>query len=295
MDTKTIEMILPALEGDRTLEADADLGRRLGVIDLLTFLHGHGYFHNPTRERELIEERLDHFKKRLAAVNTRLFDRLRTQIQEGSYTRESIRHEFNQYTDSMPQQADQTYFGGDALDDLLDGILELRGELSFTPLPSQNMVMYVPTPARVILSAVDSIGLKPEDVFYDVGSGLGRVAILAHLISGAKVKGVEIDPDHHQRACHYASKLRLSNVEFINADARDIEYDDGTVFFMYTPFMGDIFQAVLDKLGQLAERRPICLCTYGPCTTWAAQQPWLRSDSGETFASFAAVTFRSIA
>ena len=128
------------------------------------------------------------------------------------------------------------------------------------------MVSYQPSPARVILELVEKANLKPEDVFFDVGSGLGQVAILVALLSGARAKGVEFEPAYCDYARQCAKELNLSHVEFINMDASEMDYSDGTVFYIYTPFEGKLLDKLLEKLKGEAHKRMIWVYTYGPCT-----------------------------
>jgi hypothetical protein len=72
------------------------------------------------------------------------------------------------------------------------------------------------------------------------------------------------------------NKLGLPYVEFIHADARQADYDDGTMFYLYTPFRGEMLRQVLRRLEAQAERRRIRVCTYGPCTLQAGEQNWLK-------------------
>jgi hypothetical protein len=69
----------------------------------------------------------------------------------------------------------------------------------------------------------------------------------------------------------------LTGVEYLNVDARDADYAAGTVFFMFTPFVGSMLQAVLDRLYLESKKRAIRVCTFGPCTLEVAKQPWLKS------------------
>lgn len=286
-------MMLSIFEGDETLERETSLGRRLNVIDLAAFIVGHALTSQRRAEADPAIERLANFRKKLEAINTGLFDRLRAQIRDGCDA-PGLRIEFDQYTDYGAHQSGQSHVGPDALDALLDGILILDRYPRLTAPPTSNIIPYDPTPARAILDVVDNADLKADDVFYDLGAGLGRVVIMTHLVSGVKAKGIEISPLHYQRACDYAGRLKLSGVEFINADVRDIEYTDGTVFFMYTPFTGEIFETMLDKLRQEADARSIRICTYGPCTAWVAEQPWLESRGNiVTSDPFRVATFHS--
>jgi hypothetical protein len=122
---------------------------------------------------------------------------------------------------------------------------------------------------------VDKTDFRPDDVFYDVGSGLGQVAILVHLLSGVRTRGLEVEPAY----CHYATRcaraLNLSRVEFINVDAREAGYSDGTIFFLYTPFEGGMLDQVLGRLRDESRKRSVRLYTYGPCTLVVSQQVWL--------------------
>src|SRR5574341_746264 len=99
MDSKTIEMILDVVERDDSLGIETNLGRRLNLIDLISFLEGHGSVYSRYADFASVEERLAKFKKHLTVLNARLYDRLRAQIREGNYTPASLRREFNQYTD----------------------------------------------------------------------------------------------------------------------------------------------------------------------------------------------------
>jgi len=140
-----------------------------------------------------------------------------------------------------------------------------------------DMVHYEPTPARVMLDLVDHCAFAPDDVFYDLGSGLGYVALTIHLLTGIKAKGVEFEPLFCAYAQNCARQLGLSAVEFINADAREADYSDGTLFYLFTPFKNLLLQTVLDRLKEVAQTKMIKIFTYGACTRPVARQSWLHS------------------
>ncbi len=293
MNIETIEAALGLLERDERCVVETNLAARTTALDFISFAEEFIRVNSRGVDLTPLTYRLAALKERLTAINTELFRRVRTQIQEGQYTPASLRFEFDQYTDYSPEKKGMTHVGADALDTLLDGILELHGHPEGIDPPYPDMVYYEPTPARAVLDMVDNVGLNRADVFYDLGSGLGRVAILFSLMSGVKATGVEIVPTLYDSARRCASRLGLVSVEFINADAREADYSNGTVFFMFTPFKGAIFQTVLDKLRQEGRRRLIKVCTYGACTQWAAEQSWLRSVDGNADDSFKAAIFHS--
>jgi len=51
------------------------------------------------------------------------------------------------------------------------------------------------------------------------------------------------------------------------------------VFYLYTPFTGDMLRHMLDRLHDEARRRSIRVATLGPCTPAVASEPWLRAAS----------------
>ena len=293
MNIGTIEAALGLLERDERCVVETNLAARTTALDFISFAEEFIRVNRRGADLTPLTHRLAALKERLTVINTELFRRLRTQIQEGQYTPASLRFEFDQYTDYSPEKKGMAHVGADALDTLLDGILDLHGYPEGIDPPYPDMVYYEPTPARAVLDMVDNVGLSRADVFYDLGSGLGRVAILFNLMSGVKAKGVEIVPTLCDSARRCASRLGLANVEFINADAREADYSDGAAFFMFTPFKGAIFQTVLDRLRQEGQRRLIKVCTYGACTQWAAEQSWLRSVDGNADDSFKAAIFHS--
>jgi SAM-dependent methyltransferase len=139
------------------------------------------------------------------------------------------------------------------------------------------MIHLEPTPARVVLELVDRVSWQPSDVFYDIGSGLGQVPLLVHLLAGVRAVGVEIEPAYCRVARAAAAALGLSGVSFVQGDARQAAYGQGTVFYLFTPFVGEMLQAVLDRLCAQTRGRVVTLCSYGPCSPHVAWQGWLRS------------------
>ena len=166
--------------------------------------------------------------------------------------------------------------GYDALDMFVNGLLWIDAALQETRRREPDMVFLQPTPARVVLELIEEANITQDDVFYDLGSGLGQVPILVELLTGAKTRGVEFESAYCDYAQQCAKRLNLSHIEFMNLDAREADYSDGTIFYMYTPFTGKLLQEVLEKLKCESRSRTIRICTYGPCTSQVSNQSWLR-------------------
>jgi hypothetical protein len=142
-----------------------------------------------------------------------------------------------------------------------DYVLDLPEAPPDIELP-RGAVPYLPAGVDEILTVVREIPVGEEDVFVDLGSGLGRVVILAHLLSGARGCGVELQMPLVQRARACAAKLDLSYVSFVNDDAANIDVD-GSIFFLYSPFNGEMMRRVLRRLENAARRRAIVVCAVG--------------------------------
>jgi SAM-dependent methyltransferase len=123
-----------------------------------------------------------------------------------------------------------------------------------------------------ILAMVQEVPLRPDDELVDLGAGLGRVVILAHLLSGARARGVELQEPLVGRARARAAELALPGVSFVHADAALAELD-GSVFFLYAPFNGEVLARVVRRLEDVARRRAIVVAAVG---LELHDAPWLR-------------------
>ncbi|UHQ24726.1 hypothetical protein LVB77_08580 [Lysobacter sp. 5GHs7-4] len=166
----------------------------------------------------------------------------------------------------------------DHLDELVSGVLRLPAPGEDIAALGEEMVFYQPTPARHAFDALRRLRLSGDDVLIDLGAGLGHVPLLAAACTPARAHGVEIEPAYVASAQACAAELRLTRATFACADARAVDFDAGTVFYLYTPFTGTILRQVLDALARQARQRTIRLCTLGPCTATVAAEPWLDGD-----------------
>jgi tRNA A58 N-methylase Trm61 len=153
------------------------------------------------------------------------------------------------------------------------------------------MVAYQPTPARRLFDWIGRGTLTERDVVMDLGSGLGHVTLLTAICTRAQCVGIEVNEGYVDCARRSAEALNLSNAAFIRQDVRVADLSLGTVFYLYTPFVGGMLRAVLDLLRREAERREIRVCTYGPCTPVVAEERWLEAAGG--FDADRIVEFRS--
>lgn len=238
-------------------------------------------------ELSTLKQYAEKVKHDLDAVDVKMFRQLRAKISTGEYRGQILLNQISEYFDNdLNSFLREDKPGYDNLDVFFNGLLTDQNPPAETKAREPEMVFYQKTPARIILELIKRADFKPNDVFIDIGSGLGQLSILVNLFTSVIAKGIEFEPAFCSYAYVCAAGLNLTDVEFINTDARDVDYSLGTVFFMYTPFEGKMLQCVLQKLNREAEKRTIRVFTYGPCTVEVGKEGWLVSTGKNTLVEF---------
>lgn len=167
------------------------------------------------------------------------------------------------------------HWGAEAADALATGIF--RSDCLPEPWDGgdSEMIHYESTPVSAVLELVDRAPLAGGDRFVDVGSGLGQVVLLVHLLTGVEATGLEVVPAYVARARGEAERLGIDGVTFREGDARFADLYGGTVYFMFSPFRGQMLQTVLNRLREEACARRLTICSFGPCTERIANESWL--------------------
>jgi hypothetical protein len=136
-------------------------------------------------------------------------------------------------------------------------------------------VPYLPCPVDGLLRMIDLARVGPDDVFVDVGSGVGRATALTWLVTGAAAIGLEVQPHLARAQRELAARLRVSRLSVVEGDAAELAgfFLTGTVFFLYCPFSGARLAKLLDDLEPIARTRAIRVC----CVDLPLPpRPWLR-------------------
>lgn len=108
-----------------------------------------------------------------------------------------------------------------------------------------------PTSPSVIRRILDFCEVKPGEIIYDLGSGDGRVLILAAQEFGLVGVGIEIDP---LKAWFSRQRLRWSGVEdrvrIVRGNVHDQDFSNADILFIYLSHdtVDRLFPALLDKL-----------------------------------------------
>lgn len=109
--------------------------------------------------------------------------------------------------------------------------------------------------------ALPKSSVSAEDVFVDLGSGMGRVVLRAAEYPFKRVVGVEMSPDLHAVAVEnlerWQDRLRCGEVDLVCADVLEFEFpDDATVVFLYNPFQGEVFDRAMQRVFDSFDRAP---------------------------------------
>lgn len=276
---------LQRLERNATLYLDKNFHARMEALDTIELdvcehIEQIARADGEMEKLQALRRRASALRHSLEQANLHLFEKLRVQIRSGNYTGEELGRQLRAYAEYGSGDGQAEGIGYDSLDALISGLVLLSPAPLETRGRAPDMVYYQPTPARITLQLVSQARFSTRDVFYDLGSGLGQVVILVHLLTGVQVRGVEYEPAYcvYSRRC--ASDLGLTRVEFITGDAREVDLSEGTVFYMYTPFEGEMLEIVLRRLRRVSASKAIRLLTYGPCTATVMTQDWLRCKDG---------------
>jgi len=95
-------------------------------------------------------------------------------------------------------------------------------------------VVYVPTPYEAVEKMLELANVNKDDVVYDLGSGDGRIPIMAAEEYGARGVGIEIDPKRIQEARENAQEAGVTDqVKFIQQDLFETDLSEATVVTLY--------------------------------------------------------------
>lgn len=93
---------------------------------------------------------------------------------------------------------------------------------------------FVPTRQSVADAMLDLAGVTRADLVYDLGSGDGRIVVLAAQKYGARAVGIEIDAALVERARTIAREAGVAErVRFVEGDLFTADVSDATVVTLY--------------------------------------------------------------
>jgi hypothetical protein len=306
---KTINSLITKLQdriqvirNEQTLYEEINFERRAEAMDILEFhiidtIETLLQKKSEKGELNLLKVQAGELKRKMENIDKKLFLKLNEELRKAndktSFFREII---FNYLESCIAETGRSDKIGYDNFDVFVNNLIPGFNSAFSEPtmIREPEMVFYQKTPARIVFEMSKLIGTEGKDVFFDLGSGLGQVVILLSLITGITAKGVEIESQYCDYATECALQLGLPGVEFINDDARNPDYSEGTLFYLYTPFKGKMLLDMMNVLQQVAQKKTIRVFTYGPCAMQVAQQHWLQCTNGKAKDFYKLCEFKSL-
>jgi precorrin-6B methylase 2 len=136
-----------------------------------------------------------------------------------------------------------------------------------TELSKHNPTTYGEILPSSVTTIINLLKVKPNDVFYDLGSGSGKVVTQFFLQTKAKKNtGIELVPFRHNIAIQIKNKLQKTfpdkfisqQLQFINGDILTQDLTDATIIYMCsTCFSNELLQKITNKLNESNNLRTI--------------------------------------
>lgn len=124
---------------------------------------------------------------------------------------------------------------------------------AFSAQAQEKQLPYFPTPLTIVEQMLKLAGVQPGEKVFDVGSGDGRIVIMAAQKFGADATGVELDEDLWKQSTLKIKRLRLdAKARIVHGDMLKQDYSSADVVTAYllpewTRKMRPIFERQLKK------------------------------------------------
>jgi cyclopropane fatty-acyl-phospholipid synthase-like methyltransferase len=128
-------------------------------------------------------------------------------------------------------------------------------------------VVYIPTPEDIVEAMLRLADVTETDVVYDLGSGDGRIPIIAAQKFGATGVGIEIDPERIKEANENLARAGVGDkVTFLNQDLFEADLSHATVITLY--LLREMNLKLMPRLKALKPGTRIVAHSFGMGTEW---------------------------
>jgi 16S rRNA A1518/A1519 N6-dimethyltransferase RsmA/KsgA/DIM1 with predicted DNA glycosylase/AP lyase activity len=142
----------------------------------------------------------------------------------------------------------------------------------------EKLAPYLPTPLTIVEKMLQLANLKPKEQMWDLGSGDGRIVIMAAQKFGADATGVEFDFDLFHQSAAKIRDLGL-NARIILGDIFDQDYSKADVLTIYLlPESNEKLRPLLEKQVKKGAR---IVCHDFPIAKWTPTKIDTIDDDGE--------------
>jgi protein-L-isoaspartate O-methyltransferase len=121
---------------------------------------------------------------------------------------------------------------------------------AFGQQAAEKLAPYYPTPETIVEKMLELGALKPGEKMFDLGSGDGRIVIMAARKFKADATGVEFDADLYKQSTEKIQRLGLDkSARIIHGDILQQDYSSADLITVY------LLPASNDKVRPLLERQ----------------------------------------
>jgi len=123
-----------------------------------------------------------------------------------------------------------------------------------------------------------TLRLKERTVFYDLGSGYGKVILYgAYHYPKIQFKGIEIIEERNSICDQLIKELRLKNIKTYCSNFFDVDFSDGDVFYIFNPLFEALYIKLIEKLRLVALKKQIIIIAESKCdvfdsVTWLSNK-----------------------
>src|SRR3954466_10437939 len=116
------------------------------------------------------------------------------------------------------------------------------------PPAVEKLAPYYPTPETIVMKMLQMGGLKAGEKMFDLGSGDGRIVIMAAEKFHANAVGIELDKDLFKQSMDRIQMLKLQKTaRIINGDILQQDYSSADMITVYLlPISNDKVRPILD-------------------------------------------------
>jgi len=145
---------------------------------------------------------------------------------------------------------------------------------------AEKLAPYYPTPQLIVEKMLDLGGLKAGEKMFDLGSGDGRIVIMAAQKYHADATGIEMDDDLYRQSIQKIRGLGLEKTaRIIHGDIFKQDYSPGNLITVYLlPISNDKVRPLLEK--QLKKGTRVVSHDF-PFRNWTADKEVTIEDDGE--------------
>ncbi len=146
--------------------------------------------------------------------------------------------------------------------------------------PSEKLAPYYPTPETIVEKMLQLGGLKAGEKMFDLGSGDGRIVIMAAGKFHADATGVEFDKDLWKQSMDRIKSLGLEKqARIIHGDIMKQDYSSANLLTVYLlPSSNDKLRPLLEK--QLKKGARVVAHDF-EFSGWTAEKVEQVEDDGE--------------